>query len=669
MDVRRNRVDEILVRKKYWEELSPNQVSLVRETVESEGDNSEWLSQEKIKAMLRITLKTESFAHANLVNVLFLHFKRYNDQRVSPKAITDELPENILPALIQALAIVGNDLDALTLCAESSPPQLKLYHEMLNTYRKENNLVGFLKARDFMIKHKLLTDTDILNMHLELLNSNELYTDAHTLYLQMSEDGQARPDWKTRLTMLEVYMKASSQEKSVKSSSQYTAFGERVYLELQKDVRGHVEEVYPELLAWSVSQAYSLEEIHMQVRDMEGYGMDLDIDTINTMLLAAAVSKQWLLIETLWNSFQRPRIYPTERTFSLRIEAAVMSRNQEQAKSVFEQCKSAGFSDMIDPVALQTLLASELMGSSSDPELCSYILQLLEKVSPFPITPTTLAVLIPNLLSTNTFLRAERVLRMSQRRPDWNPEAVIEIILDFVKNAEDEKSVVNTFTLLKNLFWDDPLYTLEARETLLRQAIKIQSGQKATQMFTRFLTSKIKPDEQTYNMLLKGGIELRDFGMVRKIHQCMKMDVNLSEHTSILNTLMLAYSHLSSSLAFDVWEQISRSGRGPSQATVSIVIDTCTHARLPMKGQHIWRTLERSNFTFNDNNYASYVELLNKNSLTDKAISVLTQALAEKQQVGARAVSTLYNTAAKKELIQEWALDQCPDIWEAIPRK
>lgn len=661
-----------MARKIQYGELSTSQASAFREILNLESGYSDWLTKEKARSILQIALRSSSTEHAHLASALFTILKQFNEQRVAAKPLSSEISAHIVPDLIRALAVAGRDIDAITLCVESGElhkQPLVPWKRLLESYRDTTNLVGFLKARDFMNTHRLIPDIDILNMQLELLNTNKLYQDAHTLYSDILVERGDIPNEITRLLMLDTYMNASSQSDAKAFAPDCDVLGEAIYARLRNDTPIETRKVLPKLLSWIVYRQEGLENVQAQVRTMEASGLDLDIEIVNSMLLAATVSKQWLFVETLWNSLQRDGLFPTERTFSLRIEASVMAGKQTFAKTIFEQSKSAGFADMIDPVALQTLLAAEILSGNSDELMCSYILQLLEKIQPFPITPTTLKILIPKLLETKEHARIERILELSGTRADWNTEQVIKIIIDQVPHTNDIDSVLNIFVLMRNCFWNEPLYNLTAREALLRQAIKMQSGQRATQMFTQYLTSQIKPDEQTYNMMLKGGIELGDFGMIRKLHQCMKMDMNLSTHTSILNTLMLAYSHLSSTLAFDVWEQISRSGRGPSQASVSIVLDTCTYSRVPIKGQHIWRILERSKFRFNDNNYASYVEMLNKHNMTSEAVSVLTSALAEKKAVGPRAVSTLYNTAADKEMIAQWALDQCPAIWHSIPRK
>lgn len=653
--------------------MSRSQASAFNETLALESGNSEWLTIEKVKTLLEIVIRSSTVEHAVLASALFGFVKQYNDQRVANKSLADEFPSQILPDLIRALTIGGKDQDALTLCTAAGvnhKQPLVLWNGLLTSYRDAGDLAGFLRARDFMMIHRLLPDIAILNMQLELLNAGRMYQDALALYSSLPSDFQVAPDWRTRLIMLDVCMNAESHEDMEGLSADLEKCSKEVYARLRNDLKGHAEKVYPKVLSWIVFKRNSLDVINDEVRKMEQSGLELNIEIVNSMLFAATVSKQWLLLERLWSSLRsRSGLFPTESTFSLRIAASVMGGDKSGANAIFEESKSAGFADMVDPLALQTLLAAEMMGEHTNEELCKYLLQLLEKIQPFPITPTTLKFLIPKLLERKDFARVERIIEMSQARVDWDTRQVIEIILEQVAEAKDEKSVMNDFILLKNLFWEDPIYDLKARETLLRQAIKVQSGQKAVQMFTQLLTSRIKPDEHTYNMMLKGGITLKDFDMVRRIHQCMKMDINLSQHTSILNTLMMAYSHLSSTLAFDVWEQISRSGRGPTQASVSIVLDTCTYARLPVKGQHIWRILERSDFALNDNNYASYVEMLNKHNMTNEALSTLTLALEQRRPVGVRAVSTLYNTAADKKMVEHWALSQCPKIWHSIPRK
>lgn len=659
---------QVITRYRVRGDLSAQQVKQFLEVLE---DNPElpWLSYKDAITTLEIALRSDSDDHYELASRLYVAIQPQSEKSVSGKSISKILPAS-MPDLIRALAMRRYDQEAMSLCRDASEGHrqpLILWKGLLEAYRDQGDLIGFLKARDSMMMSKLEPDVNILNLQLELLNTSRLYQDAEMLYNAMPKDFQVSPNWQTRLIMLDTCMNQMD-HRAKKGAHDNISLGQELFRRInQSDLQEHGDEAYPKLLSWIVFNDGKMDAIHNKVNEMQKAGHDLDINVVNAMLYTATIAKKWLFVERLWNSLRSTTIYPDNHTFSLRIAASVMAGDTNEAKSIFEKSQTAGFSDMIDPLALQTLLASEMMGEQSDDALCDRILQLLENRQPFPITPTSLMFLIPKLIEKKKFARLEHILEMSQNRSDWDTRRTIDSIVEEVSSAKDGKAVWNIFVLLKNLFWDDPLYDLECRKILLRRLIKLEAPQMVGSMFTQYLSSKIKPDDRMYIMLLQGGgMELRDYDLIRKIHQAMKMDMNISEHTAVLNTLMNAYAHVNSTLAFDIWEQIAGSGRGPSHASVSIILDGCTFLRLPVKGQYIWRTLERRNFQFNDNNFASYVEMLNKHNLTDAAFSILSLAIKEGKDVGERAVSTLYNTSARKDDVAVWAKSECPKLWNTL---
>ncbi|CCG84760.1 protein of unknown function [Taphrina deformans PYCC 5710] len=651
--------------------MSIAQASKVAQLLDMTQGASEWLSDRDLLTTLRIALRTNSIEHADVSAKLY---DRYRERRQDPDAnvvLADLGPVAI--ELVKALASLERDREAMILCldlSQSHEQPLLLWKALLTSYRDVGDLVGFVKVRDYMSMHSLSPDVHILNLELELLNRNKLFDDASELYTAMPSQYEVAPNWQSRLIMLETCMNLQKQSDAPQSA---LTKGKEVLARLRKlDLAEHADEVYPKILSWIVFNQASIDAIHEEIHEMKNrHEIELNVAHVNAMLYAANMSENWLIVERLWASFSSLGIYPTNDTFSLRIAASVMGSDTNGAKEIFEASKNAGYADMLDPLALQTLLAAEMMSKVSDDALCLYIIQLLEKIEPFPITATSLAFLIPKMMERKHYVKLEEILEKSRPRSDWDSEDVIETILDQLPKATDSKSVWNAFVLLRNLFWNDPIYTTEARFRLLRRLIELDEPKIVGQMFSQFLKSSIKPDDRMYISVLQGARDTRDYDLVRRIHQFMKMDMTISEHTPVLNTLMNAYAHVHSSLTFDVWEQIHRSGRGPTNASVSIVMDACTSGRVPNKGILIWRSLQRTGFPFNDNNYASYVEMLNKLASTEDAIAVLQREFERGggRDIGARALSTLYNTSKVKSRVAAWAEEHCPDLWASLPRQ
>lgn len=691
-DNRRTRWLTLVQRHRTRGELSISQVIFLNETFDKLAGQLSWLGYDDILVTLSIVSRSPSQDHAVLANKLYESLVSW------PATKREDLQQHlepILPEVLASLARAGNDQAALILCSDAGrvqPMPLKLWTALLSVYHDINDLVGFTKIQDYMTVQNIKVDTNIINLQLELLNENKFFEDARSLYTTMASRYRVDPDWKTRLIMLDLCMNEQTADLAHKNALE--TLGESIYLQLSsEDANGRAEEVFPRLICWLVFTGQPLENIHGKIKEMQNNGCDLNIHIVNSMLHAASVSNQWSLVERLWTSIVSPDILPTDKTFSFRIAASVMAGDIRGAKALFEASKSSGYADMLDPATLQTFLASEMMGQQPDVELCHQIIQLLEKIEPFPITPTSLMFLVPKMLEMKQYARLEGLLELSRTRADWNTKRTIYLILDQMATTEDPKRIWNISIMLKNLFWTDPLYDLEARSVLLRKLIHLDQPQMLGALFSQFSNSTIKPDNQMYILLLKGAAECRSVGLIRKLHESLKMDVTVSEHTAVLNTLMNAYAYVNSPIAFDVWDQLFRGGRGPSHASVSIIIDACSYARAPVRGAHIWTALARRGFNFNDNNYASFVEMCNRYNNTEEAFRVLEDAIQRHGQngrdtsgserngdgagtgvtkttgrVGERAVSTLYNTAAtgKREDVRRWAEEWCPDVWTAL---
>lgn len=651
--------------------MSSSQAAGMTELLGLTSGSAEWLDDKALLLTIQIALRSDSVQHAEVASRLYKTLEARRQVAVSAKPAHEELLTEALE-LVRAMALAKHDQDAMMLCmdyARGHRQPLRLWRALLTTYRDVGDLVGFLKVRDFMSIHQFVPDVHILNLQLELLNSSGLYEDAKTLYSDMPSAYQVTPTWQTRLIMLDICMNMRG---TMTSTGEHKNFelGQEIYGKINRiDIGDHHAEVFPKLLSWLVYNGGSIDTLRDKVREMEDrHDLKLDVHHVNAMLYAANASENWLMVERIWKTFESADIYPTSNTFSLRMAASVMGRDTTAAKQIYQASKVAGYADMLDPLALQTLLAAEMMHGQSEDTLCVEILQTLEKMSPFPITPTSLMFLIPKMMEKKQFAELEGILEKSRERADWDTTRTVETILDQLASAKDGKAVWNNFVLLKNLFWDDPLYTLEARTRVLQRMIELDEPKMAGQMFAQFLRCTVKPDNAMYIFVLQGAREMRDYDLIRRVHQFIKMDMNISEHSAVLNTLMNAYAYVHSSLTFDIWEQIFRSGRGPSQASVSIVLDGCTYSRVPNKGRHIWRTLELRKFEFNDNNYASYVEMLNKHGETAEAIAFLEREMGMGRKIGGRAIGTLYNTSSTKSEVAKWAAEACPLVWASLQK-
>lgn len=606
---------------------------------------------------LRASARSTSTAHAVLTNELYgIVLARWQE---APKDIEREL-RRFAEQVIEHLALVGNDTAALALTAEiasKSRQPLAPWKALLRTYRDTTNLAGYIRAKEYMELHKLPVDVELVNYQLQLCNAGGMFEETKERYSSMPALYKIEPDWQTRHAALDAAIRTDDVELGNVIVQQMRAF----------DLEAHAEQTYSAILSWLVARGASIDSLKAEVARMQQADVSLTIQIINAMLHSASLLQRWQSVEQIWAAFAGRDVLAMQETFSLRVSAAVLARETDRAKQIYHEAAEAGYADLLDSRALQTLLAAEMTGDNADTELNELILETLVKRDPFPITPVSLQFLVSRLVEAKDYERLDQILRFSKTRSDWNSSGVLELVLEQVDTAANSIALQNLNVLLRREFATDPAYDLAQRSRLLSRAAQLREPKLMGSLFRKFLTSKLRPDHTMYVLMLNGAAEMRDLELIKRVHSHLRMDMNLSEHTSVLNTLMKAYARVGSTSCFDVWEQISRGGAGPQQASVSIIIDACTYMRLTSKAHHIWRLLEKAGFRFNDNNWASYVEMHTRNELTEEVYDVLEDALARGEPIAGRTVSTLYNTApASRERTERWAKEHTPRVWQDL---
>jgi hypothetical protein len=625
--------------------LSLQEVAFMLECVEQVR-----LDEQELVDTIQATLQTESETHDALAAKAFAVLKAQRAAQVTPKDPVAGI-EACLPQLIQALASSGPIDEALSICRHASRHHAhsqSLWHTLLQSLAYQSRLQDFLTVRKCMTEDGVPVDVAIVNLHLAQLNAGGLAKDALNVYESLSTI-YVEPDLETRLLALDACMQTED-----------LSTGDRIALELKSD---DTLEAMAKLLSWDVYTGQAMDEVLS--RAMKS---GLTLSTLNSMLFAATLSRRWQSVEQIWTALaDAPDILPNETTFSLRMEAAIGMGDVPHAKTVFEQSQQSGFAELLDPRAILSLLKAEMTSGRSDPAFSQMLLDILLKQEPFPIKQESLLFLIPTLIQRKQYAQLENIIEQCRLASDWSTIETVQRIAEQASTATDGKQVWNISILLRNLFWDDPAYTLQHRNLLLKRLIELKDVDKLIRMFHQFFQSQIKPDVGMYTLMLHGGQDLREVDVIRSVHASIKMDVNLSEHTRILTTLMRAYAHVGAAETYEVWNQIFHGGHGPTQASVSVVMDACAHMRMPTRGLFIWQSLQRRNFAFNDNNFASLVEVFTRNGDPEGVLPLLADAVANKQDVGPRTLSTLWNTArGMRPQTREWALEHCSDVWQQL---
>ena len=589
----------------------------------------DWLGYDETLQTLAIVIRSSSLDHAVFANKLYERLRSWSSEA---KGKLQQAIPDLLPQLPCSLAMAGNDQAALSISAAADSPST--WRALLTTYQGANDLVGFLKIRDYMELHGYKPDISIMNLQLELLTSSKLFEDARILYDELHSRYGLEAEWRTKVIMLNACMQSND-----------LTYGQKVYDMCQEEPENI--ELHTAMMSWLVFSGCSINDKRIEVHH---------IKTLDAMLYAASLSHRWTVAEDLWARFQQD-LYPTDKTYSHRLMAATMARYQDLAREILEESTTSGYADMLDAQALQTFLAAELNDRTENNELCLRVLQLLEK-QPYPVTPTSLAVIVPHLISRKLYIKLESVLELSRTRQDWDSAFVIDLILQSLDT--DAKTVWNLTILLRNQFWHDESYNETVKRALISRLADLNQPDLISRLFTTYAN---RLTGQLYITALQGAIKCRSLPLTSQIHKLLKMDTNVQFNVTVLNTLINAYARCNSTICFDLYQSLKR----PSHASVSIIIDACSYLQMPSKATQIWRNLERQEFKFNDNNYASYVELWSKRGQLEYAITVLDGA----EEIGGRAVSTLYNTtpAPHRHRVEEWAQRRVPELWNSLSRE
>ncbi|BFZ58004.1 hypothetical protein PYCC9005_005062 [Savitreella phatthalungensis] len=630
-----------------------------------------YLSFEDLLEALQLSTRQTSALHASLSAQLYSTLlTRWHEAVEGTDAET--VIAHIAPTLIHHLALAGESHAALTLCAEISSKQSAasdLWVSLLQGYKDAADIDAYIKAREYMLLHAVPMTTNLLNLHLQLCDAGKLYTDAIELYNR----AEVAKDTRTRKAVLDIALKTRD-----------WSLGEKVVQDVRRhDVTDDPYDAYPALLAWLAGKGVSMEEMTQEIKTMRDADVDLSTEIMDGMLYGATLTEQWQAVEQLWDAHAAD-LLPSARTLSLRVAAAVMAHDLPLATQVYATSKSHALHDQLDSLSLQALLAAELAGdrSAKNNTLVDEILGTLMVRVPCPITPLSLRILVPKLIAAQGHLKLDEILRLcKQTRADWDSAAVISLIMDEVAVAKDAKAVINLHTMLRRCFAEERAFDLDVRHKLLDRLGQLGAGKQMGDLFQQFLKASAgadapahgRPDYTTYLLMLNAATEMRDLQLVRRVHMCLRMDVvsigdRPGEHTAVLNRLMKAYAYCLSPSCLDVWEQLCIGGDGPDHAAVSIILDACNHMRVPQRGQHIWRTLHRTHFQFNDNNWASRIEMLTRNGLIDEAFESLDQGiLLDQHAIGERTLSTLWNTAGGvRQRTDAWARENLPAVWDRL---
>ncbi|KAJ9083338.1 hypothetical protein DSO57_1035658 [Entomophthora muscae] len=200
----------------------------------------------------------------------------------------------------------------------------------------------------------------------------------------------------------------------------------------------------------------------------------------------------------------------------------------------------------------------------------------------------------------------------------------------------------------------------------------------ARKLFDDMVAQGISPSNATYAALISGYGHAKDLYNVMSLHLFIKMDVSRDPDIAVWNSLMNAYNLAGShQKALQIWDMLWYMEYPLDNASVSIILDCCSHYNELDRFEVIWLLLERRGFSLNSNNYCSYVEGLARQGQVQRAVDYVTKEMRLKGiPPSLKTIDTLlsfllkYNKSSEhRRVVAVFLRDTFPDYAHLISKR
>jgi pentatricopeptide repeat protein len=156
---------------------------------------------------------------------------------------------------------------------------------------------------------------------------------------------------------------------------------------------------------------------------------------------------------------------------------------------------------------------------------------------------------------------------------------------------------------------------------------------------------------------------------IRRVHDRLAIDATVTPSPVLWTTLMDAYQRARMPAeAMRVWDMMVSQGK-LSEAAISVMVDTCSHARWYPLMQDIWGKLRRAGIPLNDRNWKNYIEALCRCGKLAEAMQTTCEVLPQLNEPtlpNVDCIRTIMYFArgwGREDEVKRQFKQQIPDVW------
>ncbi|KAJ5172347.1 hypothetical protein N7492_004940 [Penicillium capsulatum] len=371
-------------------------------------------------------------------------------------------------------------------------------------------------------------------------------------------------------------------------------------------------------------------------------------------------------------------LIPDERTHLLLLESAIEAGNVEQTLKILEtQVDPHSLASENLPVANK--LITMLCLSDKKDALFQQISTLLDPLfqENVPLESKTVAALTRMLLYRHDWEAVSDLLRPRLGIYDHEGKVLIRdaitgFIMDLQQSDEDAWDVYELFRLA---FSDSGV---AVRSELMASFFKRKRSDLGVLVFGHMRQAediRRRPKPDTYARCFQGLAQTADLDNVELVHNMLKLDLEVTYNTRIMNAMMLAYAACDKTeKSMDIFRQILQSDEGPSDATIPVFFKVCEkHHDGAQEALKMMTKVKKLGITMNRRLYGAYIEALAAQCEFDLAKEAIDNL---EKEIGVSPNSTIiglfYNAIPYqywKDQVEEWAQQQYPAHWEHLQKK
>jgi len=418
-----------------------------------------------------------------------------------------------------------------------------------------------------------------------------------------------------------------------------------------------------------------------------------DIDTINGLVELANSKNDPYLAERYVALGLKSGIRPNAKTYILQLNYRLQAGDLTGADAAYE-----------------SLQAEEILNNEDLPVINKYIQALCaSRVPPYDrirsittdieernvrLHADTVSALCMVYLNREELDEVTDLLQSNCYHYTLNERARIrDGFIDFCLDRNNPTALVwDAYTIMRFLFDETDTPT---RTKLMQEFFRRRRSDMACHVFghmRQHIRQDKRPTLDTYIACFEGIARCADRESLDMVHNMFKMDSAVEPNTRLYNSLMMAYTACDDAYrSLEFWDDITNSREGPSYRSLEIVFQACQKKPFGDKlARVVWGKMRRMEIEVTREVHAAYCGALAGQGKLEEAegmIEVMEKDLGFKPDVlthvspfplfsrsrinKTNSIGTIYNAIHgqnRKDMIEEWAKELYPSVWEEIEK-